>query len=486
MSCGPRLPKIYMPTLHFLSAKDCIHRFRNGTLTPIDYLESVFAAAHEQQPSINAATNLYIDQARTMAMEAGRRYKDGTARPLEGVPVIIKEETAVKGWPRTLGSVLYKDEVADENHPIVDKLLEAGAIPYFQATTPEFCVLGHTWTKQFGVTRNPWSLAHSCGGSSGGTGAALAAGVAPIGTGSDMGGSIRLPASLCGVYGFKPPFGRVPCGSGDEFFAQATEGPMARTIEDLILMQNVIAGPHPGSYATVPFTPLPEQYDDLKGVRIGYCPALGTLAVDGDVVRNMDRAVEGLRRRGAEIVPVDIQWDMDAIGTELIDGILAIFFGESLREISDAQATELCSYTQHLRNDAKNKPVSVTKSAELAARLHAEMHAKVWSQGCSAFVCATMLTTDLPADQDPVANPTLQINGHPVSAYLGWALTPPFNLLNRYPVIAAPTGLSDIGVPTGMQIVTNSFQDEMAFRVAYNHARAGTSDLFIERFPKIG
>ncbi len=114
------------------------------------------------------------------------------------------------------------------------------------------------------------------------------------------------------------------------------------------------------------------------------------------------------------------------------------------------------------------------------------MQEKVWGKGYTAFICASMLTTDLAADQDPVAEPFLELDGHQVEANLGWCLTPPFNLLNRYPVLAAPTGLSALGVPTGMQIVANAYDDETVFRVAANHARAGTSRLFIEQFPVLG
>ena len=474
-----------MKKLNYLSASECLVQFREGLLSPIDYLEAVIQAALAQQPVINAASYMDLETARAMAKESAQRYRDGNARALEGIPFIVKEETGVAGWPRSFASLLHAGEIAEKTHPIVEKLLAAGAIPYFQATNPEFCVLGHTWSRRYGVTRNPWSRAHSCGGSSGGTGAALAAGVAPLGTGSDMAGSIRLPSAICGVYGFKPPFGRVPCAPGDEYFAQATEGPMARTIDDLILMQNVIAGPHPTSYATIPFTPLPHTYPDLKGIRIAVSPTLGNPVVDDDVLRNLHQALEGLRSRGAEIVPVEISWDVNALADELVNGILAIYFGEPMAQISNEDALQLSSYAKQIRDQALAKKVSLAPTADLTAQLHAEMVAKVWSQGCDAFICATTLTTRLAADQDPVKEPYISIKGVPVKAELGWALTPPFSLLNRYPVLAAPTGISDIGVPTGMQIVTNSYQDEMAFRIAYNHSQASTSDLFISRFPQI-
>jgi Asp-tRNA(Asn)/Glu-tRNA(Gln) amidotransferase A subunit family amidase len=475
-----------MTTNRHLSATETLARFRAGTLDPLDHLESQIDIARAQQTRVNCAAGIFADEAIRMARESQRRYREGSARVLEGVPVIIKEETAVKGWPRPLASLALKGRIASENHPIVDKLLDAGAIPFFQATNPEFCVLGHTWSQMYGVTRNPWSLAHSCGGSSGGSGAALAAGVAPLATGSDMAGSIRLPSSLCGVYGFKPPFGRLACAPTDEYLVQAVEGPMTRTFDDLVLMQNVLAGPHPNSYTTLPYTPLPTDYPDLQGMRIAYSPAFGHPALAPDVRRNLMSALEGLRARGAVVEEVALHWDLDEINQRLLESLRAIFVDDFMSGVADADAGLLCSYTALLRDQARGHRASAMPAAILAQKLHREMQQKVWGQGYAAFICATMLTTDLPADQDPVAQPFLDLAGQSIEANLGWCLTPAFNLLNRYPVLAAPTGLSELGVPTGMQIVANAYDDATVFRVAANHAKGGASRLFIDQFPPAG
>jgi len=479
-------PETCMQDTTYLSATDLLTRFRDGSLNPVDYFEVLAAAAERQQATINCAAGLFLEQGRAMARESRRRYAEGTARPLEGVPVIIKEETGVKGWPCPQASLVFKDKVAVENHPIVDKLLDAGAILYFQATNPEFCVLGHTWSKMYGVTRNPWAPAYSVGGSSGGSGAALAAGVAPLATGSDMAGSIRLPASLCGVYGYKPPSGRLPCAPGAEYMTQAVVGPMTRSFDDLVLMQNVLAGPHPTSFTTLPYTALPTEYGDLSGMRIAYSPAFGHPALASDIEHNLLQALEGLRRRGAIVEEVALRWDLDEINQVLLDGLNALFVDEFMTDIADADAHKLCSYTAHMRQKAAVHRPSIMPSAALGQQLHRDMHEKVWGKGYTAFICASMLTTDLAADQDPVAEPFLELGGHQVEANLGWCLTPAFNLLNRYPVLAAPTGLSELGVPTGMQIVANAYDDETVFRVASNHVRAGTSRLFIEQFPALG
>jgi Asp-tRNA(Asn)/Glu-tRNA(Gln) amidotransferase A subunit family amidase len=469
--------------LCYLSASEALRAFREGTLTPPDYLEALLTAAAGCQDSVNASTVIHADEARRQAQQALQRWRDGTARPLEGIPVIVKEETAVRGWNSTFGSEIC-DEVAEEDHPIIDKLRRAGAIFHVQATNPEFCCLGHTWSRRWGVTRNPWNLEKSCGGSSGGSGAALAAGLGPLATGSDMGGSIRLPAAMNGVYGFKPPSGRLPPSPGDELFGFAVEGPMARSFEDLVLMQNVIAGPHPDTYATVPFTPLPQRWRGLEGVRIAYCPSLGAPTMAREVRANMDRALAALQKRGAVVQSVDLRWDMAEIGHTLMEGIMAVYYAEFLEGIPETDRARLCSYNQDTIRKFLGRPNSLAKAADLAAAMHREMQAKVWGQGFDALVCGTTLGTDFAADQDPVAEPSVSIEGVAVDAFLAWALTPAFNLLSRYPVMAVPTGRDGTtGVPTSLQVVANSYNDEMVFRIAHHLDASSASALFKSEFP---
>ncbi|SCK29784.1 amidase [Vogesella sp. LIG4] len=471
-------------TLCYMSATEALRRFRNGSLSPVTLMQAVLEAAHKQQVNVNATTAIRADEAIARAREAEQRYRDGTARPLEGIPVVVKEETAVAGWPNTVGSLVLDDYVPDENHPMIDKLLDAGAILHAQATNPEFCCLGQTWSRRWGVTRNPWNLRYTCGGSSGGSAAAVAAGVAPLATGSDMGGSTRLPAAFQGLYGYKPPFGRLASGPGEELFAFAAEGPLARTFEDMVLMQNIIAGPHPASYNGMPYQPLPDRYDDLSGWKIAYHPSLGSPAVCPDVQHNLEQALEGLRGRGAVVEKVDIEWDLLALSKVLMEGIFGIYFDEYLRELPDSAYDKLTSYMQHLWRDYRGKSNSVMKSAELASSLHREMQQKVWGQGYRAFICPTTFTTEIEADMDPTQQPQLQVNGVALDSYLGWAATPPFNLLGRYPALSVPTGRAHSGVPTGMQIIAPSYQDEVAFQVAYNHSQAARHGLYRQVFPE--
>lgn len=214
--------------LAYLTAVEQIQYFREGALSPVDVLTAQIERINKYNGplntsgrelkdylkfngQVNAVTYEHFGQAMQAAKEAEKRYKSGSARGLEGVTVAVKDENDVRGWRVTMGSVLLQDAPpAGENAAIIDMLLSEGAILHIQTTVPELYIHSQTWSRLWGVTRNPWNLHYAVGGSSGGSGAALAAGFTTLATGSDMGGSIRIPASLCGLYGFKAPFGRVP------------------------------------------------------------------------------------------------------------------------------------------------------------------------------------------------------------------------------------------------------------------------------------
>lgn len=194
----------YAPVVELIAA------FKAGRLSPVDLLQAQIKRIEEYNPLINAITYKHFDEAMAEAKELEERYKKGTQRPLEGITVAFKDESERVGWRVTMGSLAYKDAPpAEENSAIIDALEAAGAVLHVQTTVPEFYLSASASTYAWGTTRNPWNLDYSPGGSSSGSGASLAAGFATLATGSDMGGSIRVPASQCGLYGFKAPFGRV-------------------------------------------------------------------------------------------------------------------------------------------------------------------------------------------------------------------------------------------------------------------------------------
>ena len=212
-------------------------------------MHAVIARAEAVEPDINAFGNRYFEQALDAAKQAEVRYAGIGARPraLEGLAIAIKEETPIAGQFTTNGSLISKDHMETHTATVAQRILDAGGIVHARSTAPEFSCAPYTHSRLWGITRNPWNLAYTPGGSSGGAAASLAAGSTTLATGSDIGGSISIPASFSGVIGFKPPYGRVPEVSAFNLDHYCHEGPLARTVADCALLENVIAGPDPAT-----------------------------------------------------------------------------------------------------------------------------------------------------------------------------------------------------------------------------------------------
>src|SRR5262245_59670781 len=243
-------------------------------------MQAVLARVDALNPELNAYVTLAREPALAAARAATRALRRGAALPpLHGVPVSIKDLTPTKGLRTTWGSKIYADHVPDEDALIVQRLKAAGAIVVGKTNTPEFGAGGNTFNAVFGATRNPWNPALTCGGSSGGAAVALATGMGPIAEGSDLGGSLRMPAAFCGVVGFRTTAGLVPLYPKDlAWDALSVTGPMARTIGDAALMLSVVAGPDdraPLSYAVDPRElTRAVKAPSLKGWRVAWTPGL--------------------------------------------------------------------------------------------------------------------------------------------------------------------------------------------------------------------
>src|SRR5258708_21747168 len=273
-----------MTDVHYLSATDALAMFAAKELSPVELVRAVLDRAEAVEPVINAFAETYFDDALVAAKAAEARYASGQPLgPLDGLPVAVKEEAPIAGQPNTLGSLALREVIADETAPFVQRIIDAGGIVHARTTTPEFSSAPVTWSRLWGVTRNPWNADFSPGGSSGGSGASLAAGTTTLATGSDIGGSIRIPASFCGVVGFKPPYGRVPEVAPFNLDHYCHEGPMARTVADCALLENVIAGPHPSDVVSIrPKLEIPERLESAAGLRIALSFDLGVYNVDPD------------------------------------------------------------------------------------------------------------------------------------------------------------------------------------------------------------
>ena len=336
----------------------------------------------------------------------------------------------------------------------------------------------------WGVTRNPWNLKYSVGASSGGSGAALAGGFCTIATGSDMGGSIRIPIAWAAGYGFKPPFGRVPTLLPLAPFSGS--GPMARTFEDMVRMQNVIAHPHPDSMSTMPHVELPLLYPSLKGMRIAYMVDQGWAQVTPEIRSATDAAVKILSDLGAQVDRLDFRLDIN--GEDVAEGFAHMAFSGTMGGAmykNLPRVDEMTTYGRYFTEKGTSGKYGPREANAVEAdtiMLHRLYTENVWSKGYDVIINPTHADPHVDADYDfTTAKPT--INGVPVHGFAGIVLTPIYNLLNWYPVVNVPTGLTSQRVPMGMQIVANSYQDETAMRVAAAYAAAAPRFYTGDRFP---
>jgi aspartyl-tRNA(Asn)/glutamyl-tRNA(Gln) amidotransferase subunit A len=457
-----------MTDLHYLSATDALAKFRSKELSPVEMLEAVIARAEAVEPVINAFAESRFDEALDAAKAAEARYagRAGPIGPLDGLPVAVKEEAPIAGQRNTLGSLPLRDVVATETAAFVQRILDAGGIVHARTATPEFSSAPVTWTKLWGVTRNPWNTAFSPGGSSGGSGASLAAGSTTLATGSDIGGSIRIPSSFSGVVGFKPPYGRVPEVAPFNLDHYCHEGPMARTVADCALLENVIAGPHPSDVVSLrPKLEIPDNLDGIEGMRIALSVDLGCYQVDADVAANTLAAADRLRDAGATVHEVELPWDLATIA-RTVDIHFGMIFGASMKELNDQFGDQLTSYVSRLVAGSE-----LVSKEDFYASISVE--AKIYEplgqilEDYDALICPTFAVPALPAEYD--TGDVVQVNGKPAERWLDVMMTLPFNIASRCPVLNVPSGLSKDGVPTGLAVVGKTYDDVTAFRVAAAH-----------------
>lgn len=469
--------------LCYLSAGEALERFRAKTLSPVELMEAVINRAEEVEPKVNAFTFKYYDEAMEAAKEAEARYAKGNARPLEGIPTVIKDESEIAGLPTSNASYLLQDYIPETTSFTVERLLDAGIIVHARTATPEFSIAGVTWSEMWGVTRNPWSLDYTPGGSSGGSGASLAAGTTILANGTDIGGSIRIPASFCGVVGYKPPFGRNPEGSPFNMEYYNHSGPLARNLGDCIMLQNLMSGPHPLDIGSLkPKLEIPATFEGIEGWRIAYDLDLGYKPIDPQVRENTLKSLEVFKDLGAEVVEVDLGWT-EAVGEAAIAHLGYAIMGCYLQYFYEMDSERMMSYSR----DITEKGIETTWKEFLTAEEKAgEMYATLGPlfQEFNLFICPTIGTTGLPADFDPTTD-EIRVNGDPVGPELGWALTYPFNMLSRCPVLSIPTGRSSNGVPTGMQLVGPAYEDLVVFQAAAAYEGAQGAFCDRENYPQL-
>ena len=452
-----------MTDLCYLSAVEVLQRFRDKELSPVEYLDALIARCEAVNPAINALTETYFDAARAQAKAAEQAYSDGTARALEGLPVMIKDVHHWEGWRTTQGSWALGHDPDSTTDPIIERLAEAGAIFHARTTVPEFCLAGVCWSERYGVTRNPFNPEFAPGGSSGGSAAALAAGMTPLATGTDIGGSIRIPASACGLVGFKPPHGRNPDGAPFNFDRYNHCGVLSRTVGDTALAQNIISGPHPCDHDSLRDRVVIPEDARPAPLRIGYSMNLGYVPIDPDVRTNTLAALEVFRAAGCEVEEVEIGWDASLEGAAL-NWYSAMHFGRQALWHREAFGDRMTGYALAAAQAAEEvTPDDIARSFEAQHAMYQSLGAVL--ERVDVLICPTLAIGCAPADHDPTA-PGFTVDGQEVDGEFGWVLTHPFNMLSNCPVISLPSGRDRHGVPTGIQIVGPTFDDLTVFNAA--------------------
>jgi amidase len=476
---SPATPISAEDQLCYASVDQLIAMFKSGKVSPIDVLKAQMKRIEALNPKVNCITYTHFDQAMKEAKQSEERYRRGTARPLEGITVALKDEVSFlrPDWRTTQGSLLAKDSApATENGALIDMLEAAGAIMHCQTTVPEFYLFIGASTRAWGTTRNPWNLEYSPGGSSSGSGVALAAGFTTLAMGSDMGGSIRIPASQNGIYGFRPPFGRVASAE----IPYSTSGPMARTFEDLVHLQNAIVGPSDKIMAAMrPRLDYPAKYPDISGWRIAVDWGAGIAEVSPSVKNAMQNSIKTLRAAGCVVDEVDCGFSKKEKFV-FLRGLLSTSIG-SFIEAANAHRDQLSPYMAEMLDLAKPLgPAQAEAVEDLLERWHHQVQQRVFGKGYRILLMPTLATPLIGADMFKSKEKGLDPW---VGTGLGLVLTWPWNALNRYPIVDVPIGVVEERMPTGMQVIGQTFSDLDPFQFAYNWSRLQQPLFADKRFP---
>ncbi|MFI6942464.1 amidase [Streptomyces sp. NPDC050418] len=453
--------------LGYLSATDALRLFAARELSPVELMRAVIERAEKTEPTVNAFSERLFDEALDQARNAEDRYlgKGGLRpRPLEGIPVAAKEKHALRGRSLTEGSLANEGTVADANHPVVDRILDAGGIIHARTTTPEFSIATFTHSRMWGITRNPWNPEFTPGGSSGGSAASLAAGTSLLASASDIGGSTRIPAAFTGTVGFKAPYGRNPGLGPIAADHYRGDGPLGRTVDDVIAFQNVLAGPDPRDHTTIgPKLTLPTAYEDVAGLRVALCVRLGEYEVHPEVEANTRAAAQALADAGARVEEIILPWTRVDLLTA-IAGHFSTTLGAAVEETAERHRELLSSYTLAYADLMKYARTQASYLDALRAEHRLQQQLATAMTGYDALICPTTAIPGWHAGDD-LAGEKAIVHGEETVEPLWSAMTLPFNINNRCPVLNVPSGTSSWGIPTGLQIVGHPYDDPTVFRV---------------------
>ena len=463
------------PDLHSLGAVEAAAMVRDRTTTATELIEHALARIAERNEALNAFVFVDADRARAVAAGIDRRVAAGDdPGPLAGVPLGIKELESVEGWPDTRASTYYRDRIATSTTTMTSRLLAAGAVPVGLTASPAIGPLPFTNSVLHGPSRTPWDTERTPGGSSGGAAAALSAGLVPLATGSDMGGSIRLPAGWCGTIGVKGTFGRVPRGPGWMGGANLVHyGPLARSVRDAARFLDCATGVDSRDPWSLPAPAMPYERAieevELGGLRVAVIDDVGMSPSHPDVAAALRSAADALiAALGSHEDP-----DVSVVMPEIDTTAAALVAADGDPAMADAVPTIMANLfatggAEPLMSMAFGQ-VDLTLAGISAA--HVLRH-EINSQLAAAFDRVDVIlipTSPVPAFGCEGPLPTV-VAGREVGPAACLAFTSPFNF-SGHPVVSVPMGMVE-GAPVGMQIVTPRHRDDLALALAAAYERA--------------
>ena len=454
--------------LCWMSAADLARAIAKKKVSPVEVVDAVLARI-EKLSTLNAYVTVDAEGARKAARAAERALTKGSARlgPLHGVPFSVKDLVLTKGVRTTFGTPIYRDNVPTEDAPVVERLKAAGGIMIGKTNTPTLGWVGITDNLVFGVTRNPWNLDRTPGGSSGGAGAAVAAGLAPLAVGTDGGGSIRKPVAFCGIFGHKPTYGRIPIHPHGASWSFSHLGPMTRTVRDAALMMNACAGPDPRDQYSLPADGVDHVKaltGSLKGLRVAYSDTLGFAPAVDPEVRAATRAAAGeFRKLGCRVQFVDPGWPSPYACWR------AIFLGGIAARLAPYRERrgEIDAGLQPIIEEALRMPPTAYVEAWFERNAWAA-HTRRFFESHDLLLTPTVATA---AFELGILYPNT-IDGRSVTREASSAFTFPFNMTGE-PAASVPCGFTRDGLPIGLQIVGRRFEDATVLRAcaAFEAAR---------------
>lgn len=457
-----------MTSLCFMSAMQLIDLLNNGLLTPLELMEETQKRIDSVNPILNAFCSLRTEQAMAEAKKATERMIAGEKiGPLSGIPIGIKDMEDVEGMVTSYGSIPFKDNVAVTDSIQVARLKASGAIVIGKTNVPEFGYTAFTKNRLFGTTRNPWDINRTPGGSSGGSAASVASGMVSIATGSDAGGSIRIPASYTGCFGLKPSFGRIPFGSFPLLQMQnlISVGPLTRSVSDAALFLDCVVGYHPLDSASLPapgISYLRCLNNAPKNLKIAYSPSLGFARVQKDVATTVDLAVKCFEEMGHTVELWEGRLpDLENSWSRLIDVEIYGQVYKSIDNNMDVVGRAIQRAFEKIKHFTVNDQIEIQ-------HVRTELNTTLWNlfERFDVLVTPTVPTEAFRAEGPP----PIEIDGYPISLLEAVAFTYPFNL-SGHPAATVPVGFTENHLPVGMQIVGPRYRDDLVLQMAHEFER---------------